>query len=175
MAGYAAIDELTQEFFVPSRQGDLSDWVADMGGVVAAIALLYFLRSWRQWLITYWVVLFIITHFPGRSFFEKVPPFLQQFQVLAIMGAYVALTFLWWRSWCPEKRFMVNKTILLTTIMILPVYALIDELVSVLLQRGFDWGDFYSGLTGIALGVVCSVALAQQHVSDDAVIYTNHE
>lgn len=47
LAGYAAIDELTQDW-VPFREPDYRDWVADMLGMVAGICTFLLARRWRQ-------------------------------------------------------------------------------------------------------------------------------
>jgi hypothetical protein len=164
MACYGAIDELTQKLV--NRHCDFYDWLSDMGGCILALMLLYFLRRTKHWLIVYWLVLFAVTHWPDEAPFVKLPSYWQQFEVAYIMLGYAILTLLWWRNLCRQGRFMFNKNILIITLCVLPGYALLDEGISMAMQRGFSGGDFFSGLGGIILGVVCSAALAQHHVVD---------
>ncbi|MCP4707205.1 MAG: hypothetical protein GY869_01155 [Planctomycetes bacterium] len=81
-----------------------------------------------------------------------------------IVTGYSILTLLWWRSLCPERRFMFNQRILWLTLVILPGYALIDEGISMIRQRGFSWNDFLYGIGGIFLGVLCAVAFSKHHL-----------
>ena len=63
---------------------------------------------------------------------------------------------------------MVNSRILAFTIFVLPIYALMDELVSFAMGRRFDTWDFASAIGGIALGIIVSIALAQHHLTADS-------
>ncbi|MFC1783512.1 VanZ family protein, partial [Planctomycetota bacterium] len=136
MAIYGAVDEITQKLV--NRHSDFYDWLSDMGGCVLAIAALYLLRRARHWLIIYWMVMFAITHWPGEAPFVKLPSFWQQFEVAYIMAGYLILTLLWWRSLCQEGRFIINKSILLTTLYVLLGYAVLDEAISMAMGRGYD-------------------------------------
>jgi len=163
---YGAIDEMTQHFV--GRYCDFGDWLSDMAGCSAALVLLFFMRRWVHWLVLYWTGMFVITHWPtAESMFVKLPDFWQQFQVLYIVAAYLILTLLWWRTLSKGGRFMINKAIVVMTLIILPAYALLDEGIAALMHRGFDMTDFLAGLGGIILGVLCSSAMAWHHVATD--------
>ena len=164
IAIYAAMDECSQEL-VKGRDGNIYDWLADMGGMVAGLALVYVLRSWRQWLVAYWVTMFALTHWPGKDgAFVRLPSSWRQFQVVFVMMGYLGLTFLFWRAISLEPKFVVNKRLIGITLFILPIYALLDEWLSWAMQRGFDISYLFSALGGIALGLICSIALARHNV-----------
>lgn len=164
VATYAAMDEFLQTFV--NRNADIIDWLADMAGCLTALAILTLLRRWWHWLVTYWLVLFAITHWPIKdSAFVTLPPFWQQFQILYSFTAYLVLTLLFWRSICPQPRFMISSKIVIVTLILLPFYALMDESLSHLLLRGFDSRDLLAGLCGIVVGFICAAAFAQHHLS----------
>ena len=164
IAVYAAVDECSQEL-VQGRDGNIYDWLADIAGIIAGLGLVYVLRSWRQWLVAHWLVMFAVTHWPDKDgAFVRLPPSWQQFQVFFVMMGYLGLTFLFWRALSREPRFVVNKRLVGITLFILPIYALVDECLAWAMQRGFDGWDFFSALAGIALGVICSIAFARQNV-----------
>lgn len=167
IAVYAALDELTQEF-VRGRSGEILDWCADMGGMAAGVVLLYVLRGWRHWLVAYWLAMFAVTHWPGKDgAFVRLPGSWQQFQVCFVMMGYVGLTFLFWRGMAREGKFVVNKRILGLTLFVLGFYAVVDEWLSWAMGRGFDGWDLLSAAAGIALGIVCSIALARHNILFD--------
>jgi VanZ family protein len=166
MAIYGAVDEITQPLV--HRTTDLKDWIGDMGGVLTALGAIYLLRRCFSWLIVYWIGLFIITHWPVKeSAFVKIPLFWQQFQVAYHLIAYLILTLLWWRSLSPQPRFVYQSKILILSLLVMIGYAVLDETISVMMGRGFDRVDFFSGCGGVALGVVCSLLLARHYVENN--------
>jgi len=165
MGLYAAVDELTQ--LLVKRNCEFTDWLSDMCGILTALLLLYLLRRWLYWLILYWLTLFMVTHWPAQVPLVDLPEFWQQFHLVYVMLAYVFLTFFWWRSMCSEPRFMINKNIVLTSVTVLPGYALLDQIISMAMRKGFSLGELTLGLAGIVLGVLCSMSFAQHHLIDD--------
>lgn len=166
IAVYGALDEITQGLV--NRHCDFWDWVSDMSGCVGAMLVLYIMRRWRDWLIAYWLGLFVITHWPVKeSAFVNLPLFLQQFQVMYYVMAYLILTLLWWRCLCNRGRYEVNRHILIWSLIIPCCYALLDEVVNKLMGRGFDVVDFLSALAGVGLGIACAMVFAQHHIADE--------
>jgi len=160
---YGMLDEVTQKFV--HRHCDLADWIADMGGCLGAVVLLWVLRRPWQLLAAYWVGLSLFSHWPGSEMpFEKLPPSLQQFQVAYVMVGYLILTLLLWLTLSRQGHFVFNYHILLITLTILPFYALLDETVNLWIGRSFDWTDVFSGLGGIVLGTVSAWMLAQHYL-----------
>ena len=162
MALYGGLDETTQ--FLVHRHGDIFDWLSDMSGCFLALAALYLFRNIRWWLIFYWTGMLVLTCWPGKDPFIQLPTFLQQFKAVYIMMGYAFLTLLWWRSICPEPRFMFNQRILGLTLLILPGYALMDEGISLMRNRGFSWGDFFCATGGIFMGVICAAAFSRHQL-----------
>lgn len=170
---YGAIDEITQGLEFIGRTCDPFDWVFDICGSLTALLLLFLIRRWLYWLILYWVGLAVITHWPADKPFVKLPEFLQPFRAAYMMTAYLALTLAWWRMLCPQRRFIINKTILVSTLFVLGFYAYLDGFVSMWMRGSFDVSDFLSGLAGIVIGIGCSAALARHNVTVEA--YGNGE
>ena len=165
MAVYGALDEATQSLV--NRHGDIIDWFSDLGGCFLALAALYLFRHIRWWLIFFWTGMLVVTCWPGEDPFIQLPTFLRQFEAVYIVTGYSILTLLWWRSLCPEPRFMFNRRILWLTLLILPGYALIDEGISMVRQRGFSWIDFFCGIGGILIGVICAAAFSRHHLVNE--------
>jgi len=164
IALYAAADEFLQMFV--SRHADLIDWLADMVGCLIAMAILTLLRRCRYWLIAYGVLMILITHWPIRdSDFITLNTFWQQFQFCYTFTAYVILTLLFWRSICPQPRFMITPKIAITTLIVIALYALADETLSHWVGRGFDTQDIIAGLCGMLIGGICAATFAQHHRS----------
>ena len=109
LAVYGAMDELTQGFV--GRSCDIFDWVSDICGVLLALGALFTLRRFWYWLALYWLAMFTITHWPLAKPLLVLPAFWQQFELVYVMVGYLTLTLLFWRSCCPEPKFMVNKRI----------------------------------------------------------------
>ena len=166
---YAAADEYLQIFV--NRHADVIDWVADVAGCLTALVILTLLRRCRHWLVVYWLILCLITHWPIKdSAFITLPSFWQQFQFCYSFTAYLILTLLFWRSICPQPRFMITPKIVTATLMVMSFYALADELLSYLLQRGFDFRDVLAGLCGMIIGCLCATAFAQHHLSQKKIL-----
>ena len=161
MTVYGAADEITQQFV--GRNADVRDWIADVAGVLTALTLVFCLRRWWHWLGLYWVALAMITHWPGESPFIKLPGKLQQYQVPYLFAAYMVLTLLFWRSLCQKGHFEITRSIFLSCMIVLPLYALLDEGANVIMQRGFDQTDFLAALGGIAVAIISSIGFAQHH------------
>ena len=167
MMVYAAVDEFTQSFV--GRHGDPIDWCSDVAGTLAALILLAVVRRARHWLMVYWLAFFVVTHWPQKDVsLITLPDPWGQYQLFYLFLAYLILTFLWFRSISPQARFVVNRTILSASLFVLPTYTLLDEFISFIMQRGFHPADIVVGLSAILLGSLCSMALAQHHVSRDA-------
>ena len=162
MAVYGAVDEFTQKFV--GRHCDIVDWYSDMGGVLIALLLLFLLRRPLHWLVAYWLVLLVVTHWPLEKPLVSLPDFLEQFQLVYVLVGYLILTLLWWRTMCPQPKFMFNKSILISTLFVLPIYALLAEVLCLIMRRGFSGGALLAALAGIMLGVFCSWAFAQHHL-----------
>ena len=166
MAVYAAVDEITQNFV--GRNGDPIDWCSDVAGASIALILLALLRRPRYWLILYWLAFFVLTHWPQKDVaLITLPDPWGQFQYFYLFVAYLILTFLWFRSISPEPRFVINKNILLATLYTLPTYALLDEFISYVMQKGFHLSDIIISCSAILLASLCTAAFAQHHTSGD--------
>ena len=166
IALYAAADEILQMFV--TRQADVVDWLADMAGCLTALAILTLFRRCRYWLIAYWLLMLLITHWPVRdSDFITLNTFWQQFQFCYTFSAYLILTLLFWRSLCPQPRFMITPKIATTTIVTLALYALADEGLSHWMGRSFDVQDLIAGFCGIVIACICAVTFAQHHVEQE--------
>lgn len=163
IAAYAAIDEISQSFV--SRHCSIIDWLSDVAGAITALILLVLIRRWVYWLVVYWPTMFLLTHWPDPNTpFLRLPAIYQQFDICLVMLAYTVLTFIWWRSISRQPRFIINKKILISTLIVMPAYAIADEAINHLIGRHFNYSDFYSALAGIALAIACSAALAKHHV-----------
>ncbi|MBN1846739.1 MAG: VanZ family protein [Sedimentisphaerales bacterium] len=163
LALYGAIDEISQNL-VPNRCADAVDWIADMGGVLAGLAVLALMRRWVYWLIVLAGAILAGRHWPGpQRPIESLPLFWRQFELAYILAAYALLTLLWWLSWCPAGRIVWRRRIGIATLTALPAFLLLDE--------GWCWwqwqtrpgAELLCGLGGILLGVVCAWAFCRQH------------
>ena len=160
MLVYAAMDEGLQAF-VPGRDANVLDFLADVGGIVTALALVVLLRTWVRRLVVYWLVLFALTHWPVQEgYFVRLPAFWMSFEPAFLVGAYWALTLLFWRTLCSEERFMMNSRIVSVCGFVLGFYVVFDETVSAMMGRGFLWTDFICGVSGVILGMICAAAAA---------------
>jgi hypothetical protein len=107
--------------------------------------------------------MFVLTHAPTQTQpIDFLPDVLQEFRLVYLLAGYVALTLLWWRSWCPKERFVLNKTIFTSTLLVLPTYALLDVLLTWALHKPFDVSALLTAAGGIILGIACAAAFAQQ-------------
>jgi VanZ family protein len=168
MVCYGAVDELSQQL-VPNRFADWLDWLSDSAGVVIGLTGVLVLRQWWHRLVVYWVLLFALTHLPTEAQpLDYLPEVLHQFQLVYLMAGYVVLTLLWWLTWCPGGRFVFHKTLFTSTLLVLPTYALLDEMVSRLMGNPFDIVSIVASVGGILLGVGCAAAFAQQHLTGEA-------
>lgn len=164
IAVYAALDEILQMFV--NRHAAVIDWLADVTGCLTALVILTLLRRGWHWLTAYWLVLLILTHWPVKdSAFVTLPPFLQQYEFCFTFTAYVILTLLFWRSCCPQPRFMMTAKVAATTLFVMPIYALFDEFLSHLMGRGFHTSDLLAALSGIFVAILCALAFAQHHLA----------
>ncbi|MBN1765229.1 MAG: VanZ family protein [Sedimentisphaerales bacterium] len=160
---YGALDEFTQTFV--NRTCSFYDWLFDMVGCLTALFLLYAIRRWIYWLIGYWVCFFIISHWSDIFLTDRIVLYLEQFQIAIVMTGYLFLTLLWWRSLSPPAGIVRNKKILFWSLFILPLYNVLDEAIDVIFfSRPFDRPDFYSGLAGITVGIVCAMLFAQHNI-----------
>lgn len=157
MAVYGAVDEISQTLV--GRDCDWRDWLADVGGCVTGLALVYLLRSWRKWLVAYWTALFVVTHWPFKEApWQHLPAAWARLGVVLIGAAYIVLTLLWWRSWQRRGWGSAGKGLALATLIVLPAYALLAESISAAMGSGFDWVDLLGAWAGILIGLV-TVAL----------------
>ncbi len=159
MAAYGALDELSQTLV--GRHCDVADWLADVSGALVGLGLLYALRSWRAWLVGYWGGLFVVTHWPFENApWGQSPAGWTGLAVVLVVGAYAVLTVLWWRSW-QKGGALAGRGLGLATLIVLPGYALLGELVSVGMGRVFEWGVLIGAWAGVLLGVVLAAVLAR--------------
>jgi len=161
MAIYGGLDETTQNMV--GRHGDIIDWFSDIGGCFVALAALYLFRHIRWWLIFFWSGMLALSCWPGEDPFIQLPTFMRQFEAVYIVTGYSVLTLLWWRSICPEPRFMFNKRIFWLTLLVLPGYALFEECISMMRRRGFSGIDFMCAMVGIFMGVICAASFSRHH------------
>ena len=168
MSVYAAIDEFTQNFAFIGRNGDPIDWCSDVAGALTALVLLAVIRRPYYLLALYWFAFFVVTHWPQKDVsLITLPDPWGQFQLFYLFIAYLTLTFLWFRSISPEPRFVINKKILVASVCVLPVYALVDEFISYIMQKGFHLSDIIVSCSAILLASLCTAAFAQHHKSRD--------
>jgi VanZ family protein len=163
---YGVLDEVTQHYFIANRVGDLYDWVCDTCGALLALLVLRFLRRWVYWLILYWVGLFTLTHWPvSVTPFFQVPEYLGQYEVTWILGGYLGLTVVFWRTLCRDNQFQYNRSILLRTLVFISFYALFDILLREKMGLGIDTSDVLSRGAGIGSGVFCALLLAAHNTT----------
>jgi len=168
LAGYAAVDEITQGL-VEGRDSSIIDWLSDLGGCLVGLLLLIVCRRCLYWLIVYWLGFFLLRHWPHReSLFEILPHYFAQFAVAALTVAYMFLTLLWVRTLSPLPRFVMNKRILLLSVLVLPTYAVFDQLLDKLTGRGLDAFILIASLLGILLALLAAAAFARHHLVADA-------
>ena len=162
---YGVADELSQ-MLVPNRYAEVADWLANASGVAVGLLILMVLRQWWQWLAVYWAGMFVFTHLPTETQpLDFLPISWQQFRLVYLMIAYVGLTLLWWRTWCPQGRFVCNKILFTSTLLVLPTYALMDVMITWAMHKPFDASALGTAVGGVILGIVCSAAFARQHVT----------
>ncbi len=159
LTAYGALDEISQKLVGRTCSG--YDLLSDFGGVLTALIILMTLRRTWHWLIVYWLAFFAITHWPAL---DKLPEFLRQFKPVYLMVGYTTLTSLWWRSFCTNNKFVFNKYILTITLFVIPFYALLDQLVDVLMGQTFNSGEIFVSFAGILLAIISSAALARHHL-----------
>jgi len=166
MLCYGAVDEISQQL-VPNRFADVVDWLANTAGVVTGLFIVMVLRRWWHWLTVYWLGMFVLTHVPTETQpLDFLPEAFQPFRLVYLMVGYVALTLLWWRTWCPQGRFVFNKTLFISTLLVLPTYALLDVMLTWGMHRPFDVSALLTAVGGIILGIACAAAFAQQNVAE---------
>ncbi len=165
---YGAVDELSQQL-VPNRFADWVDWLADTAGVVMGLFIVMVLRKWWHWLTIYWLGMFVLTHLPTETQpVDFLPEQMKEFRLMYLMVGYVALTLLWWRTWCPPERFVFNRSLFLSTLLVLPTYALLDVVLTWAMHQSFDVSALLTAAGGIILGIACAAAFARQHVTTEA-------
>jgi len=162
IALYGAADELSQVYV--HRHCDFIDWLSDIGGCLFALALLFIVRRLIYWLIIYWLCLFTITHWPYQMPLIKLPLYWQRYDMVLVMMAYLTLTLLWWRSACPRCRFVFNWKLLISTLIVIPTYLLLDLLLRKAVQRPCPNSYFLYALAGIFLAVLSALFFARHHV-----------
>jgi len=155
---YGAADELSQP--LAGRAADKFDWLSDLAGCLLALGALWALRRTVHWLAAYWLALLLITHWPAAPPLVQLPRFWRQFEPAGLLAAYAVLTLLWWRS-LGGDRFTWDGRVLRLTSLVLPAYALLDQLLRVALGRGFSPRLLLAGGLGIALGVIVSALFAR--------------
>jgi|GEM_PF-732537 len=161
---YGGIDEFTQQF-IKGRSCDPFDWTCDTAGAASAILLLFLLYKPVHWLLIYWVGLFSFTHIPGISQVLILPPFWDQYEQLFGFIGYLILTLLFWRAISKASQFAISWKILIATVVIMPLTALVDELLSWIQHGFFDGTGFSASLFGIGLGIICATVFSQKYLS----------
>jgi len=101
---------------------------------------------------TYWVLLFVATHYPRVSIPDEIP----QSDKLAHFAAFGLLAFLYWR-FARARRAPLGARFVWTSGAVLIAYAAIDEYLQQFFGRFTDVMDFVANTTGI---VAVLVALA---------------
>jgi len=168
MLCYGVVDEISQQW-VPNRFADWVDWLANTAGVVMGLFIVTVLRKWWHGLVVYWLGMFVLTHVPTKTQpLDFLPEQMQEFRLVYLMAGYVALSLLWWRSWCPQGRFVLNRMLFISTLLVLPTYALLDVMLTWVMRQPFDVSALLTAVGGIILGIGCAAAFAQQHVTTEA-------
>jgi len=172
MVCYGAVDEISQQL-VPHRFADWLDWLANSAGVVTGLFIVMVLRKWWHGLAVYWAGMFVLTHLPTETQpLDFLPEMLREFRLVYLMAGYVTLTLLWWRSWCPKERFVLNKTLFLSSLLVLPTYALVDVMITWVMRKPFDVSALLTAAGGIILGIACAAAFAQQKETEKGSPFT---
>jgi hypothetical protein len=70
------------------------------------------------------------------------------------------------RTWCPQGRFVLNKTLFLSSLLVLPTYAVMDVMLTWVMRQPFDVSALLTAVGGIVLGIACAAAFAQQNVAE---------
>ncbi|MCF7956940.1 MAG: VanZ family protein [Phycisphaerae bacterium] len=164
LTAYGVLDEISQKLVGRDCSG--LDLLSDFGGVLTALIVLSIFRRVWHWLILYGLLFFTMTHWPTSTPVITLPDFWKQFNLVYLMIGYIVLTLLWWRSFCPDGKFIFNKYILAITLFVIPFYALLDQLVDVLMGQGFQLEELVISFAGIFLAIMSSAALSRHHLVD---------
>ncbi|MBW8000393.1 MAG: hypothetical protein FVQ80_00020 [Planctomycetes bacterium] len=101
-------------------------------------------------LIIYWVFLAIISHIP-------IPELVYQARVSdknLHLVAYMILVFLLWFSLRPEQKVNWRKITVWWVILIIGVYAVMDEVIQGVVGRNCDMMDFIADMAGVLAGLI---------------------
>ena len=161
MTVYAGLDELTQNL-VPNRTANTMDWIADLGGILSALMILWYLRSPLRALILYGIGLFVLAHWPGQKPFVVLPEYLQQFRLAYVIVAYAILTIMWC-SFARKYGPIWQYPMIVVTPLALLCYLGLDAAVKASVEGGLDIKRFLIAVLGIAVGLLSSALLEKHH------------
>lgn len=145
IAGYAAIDELLQDYV--GRSCDVMDFFADLAGGITGLIIFTFLPFWPAFLFVTAIIIFLLTTV-ARTNLNTILPITN---ILFHLFAYGIFTMLWLRYLhqilqikAPKLKWLIMALVLPTTFM------LAAKLCSVILGRSFGMIDIIISETAIA-------------------------
>ncbi len=152
-AAYGGIDELVQPYF--GRTKDLGDFLANITGISAGLAMLTYLTFWQALPAVLAITIFGLTNLARADLSKLVPITDAVFHILA----YGSFTLVWIKFM--NLYFLLRTTIArLTAAIVVPVgFLLVVKTGSILLGRHFGLTDLlFSALTIIAVAAITVIA-----------------
>ncbi len=166
LVGYGMLDELTQWFV--GRTTSIVDLCFDSLGILSSLLIIFLIRKLSHWLILIWIAFFVFTHWPLQTPFVTVPESFNPLLDLAYMACYCTITMMWWRCISPKSKFIVNRSTILSTIIVMTIYLLIDQFILIILmKRDFDQNILNASLSSILVGIIASLLFGLHNQAEE--------
>jgi hypothetical protein len=152
---YGAIDELTQGYV--GRSCDITDLLANIGGIIAGLVLLTFLSFWPALLVVTGISVFLLTNLARVNPGDLLPVT----STLFYLFAYAFFTVLWVRYLHVSLSLKAPQFKWLAAALVLPsVFLLTVKLFSVILEKSFPLRSVLLSSLGIVAVVVAFLLTA---------------
>ncbi|MBI9018966.1 MAG: VanZ family protein [Phycisphaerae bacterium] len=165
VAFYGAVDEFSQRF-VSGRVCDVRDWVFDMAGMFFALMMILMLRKLIYWFIISAGGFMAVMHHPGRLRLFKLQGKFAELAPVYVMLAFLLMTIVLWRCWCPDK-FRNSKFIFGITSFVMISFAFVSEIYRLATKQIFIYANVGAAILGIVFAIVFCVLMAKQAEADE--------
>lgn len=156
---YGVIDEWLQSF-VTGRSADIRDFLADIAGTLAGLAILTVLSSWPAFLIITCTTIFTLTNFSGANWINVMPVTNIAFDFFA----YTFLTILWIQYLRISFLFRAPEPKWFLAAMLPPMaFLLTVKLGSLIFDKDVAVLDIIVSTIGIAIIVTTTGVIALSH------------